>query len=255
MPHATLNPEPRPDRPADADAHRPRAVDRELAVLMRAVRSGDEIAWTRLVTRFDRGLRNIARTYRLSPSDIDDVMQATWLRLFKHVTKLRDPNAIAGWLATTTRRECLRKLQHPVREYPTDDPRLGDRAEFVGPEDELLAADRHAVLMRALETLPERQRQLMTALAEPDATYQSISRTLGSPSEASGPSGLGASPAWSTTPSCKAFGRVPVRRAQAVPRPAGAQRDPARPAHRDRVGGRAPGVRLRLGRDRVRDPR
>jgi RNA polymerase sigma factor (sigma-70 family) len=154
---------------------------------MRAVRSGDEIAWTRLVNRFERGLRNIARTYRLGPSDIDDVMQATWLRLFKHVTTLRDPNAIAGWLATTTRRECLRKLQHPVREYPTDDPRLGDRAEFVEPEDQLVAADRHAVLMRALESLPKRQRQLMTALTEPNATYQSVSRTLGMPVGSIGP--------------------------------------------------------------------
>jgi RNA polymerase sigma factor (sigma-70 family) len=154
---------------------------------MRAVRAGDDIAWTRLVKRFEPGLRKVARTYRLAPSDIDDVMQATWLRLFKHVEKIRNPNAVAGWLATTTRRECLRKLQHPVREYLTDDPRLGDRAEFVEPADELLAADRRAAVERALATLPERQRRLMLLLFRPDANYQSISRTLGMPLGSIGP--------------------------------------------------------------------
>jgi RNA polymerase sigma factor (sigma-70 family) len=121
------------------------------------------------------------------PSDIDDVMQATWLRLFKHVEKVRDSNAIAGWLATTTRRECLQKLQHPVRKYLTDDPRLGDRAEFVEPADELLAADRRAVVERVLTTLPERQRRLMLLRFRSDASYQSISRTLGIPVGSIGP--------------------------------------------------------------------
>jgi RNA polymerase sigma factor (sigma-70 family) len=154
---------------------------------MRAVSAGDENAWTRLVKRFEPDLRNIARTYRLAPTDIDDVMQATWLRLFKHVTKLREPNAVAGWLATTTRRECLRKLQTPMREHLTDDPRLGDRADFVEPADELLAAERRAVVTRVLETLPERQRRLMLLLFTPDASYQSISRTLGMPLGSIGP--------------------------------------------------------------------
>src|SRR3954469_18578496 len=40
-------------------------------------------------------------------------------------------------------------------------------------------------------------------------------------------------------------------RAQADCRPAGAQRDPARAAHRDRVGGPAPGLRLWLRGDGV----
>src|SRR3954451_15762271 len=39
----------------------------------------------------------------------------------------------------------------------------------------------------------------------------------------------------------------PLPRPKANPRPAGAQRDPARAAHRDRLGGPAPGLRLRLG--------
>jgi DNA-directed RNA polymerase specialized sigma24 family protein len=38
-------------------------------------------------------------------------MQATWLRLFKRIQRIRDPAAFGGWLATTTRRESMRLLQ------------------------------------------------------------------------------------------------------------------------------------------------
>jgi DNA-directed RNA polymerase specialized sigma24 family protein len=81
----------------------PYSDDRHLAQLVRALRAGDEIAWTRLVTRLDHGLRNIARSYRLTPTDIDDVMQATWLRVFRNIEQLHEATAIVGWLATTTR--------------------------------------------------------------------------------------------------------------------------------------------------------
>jgi RNA polymerase sigma factor (sigma-70 family) len=171
-----------------APARRRSAADAQLTALVRAVRAGDEIAWTRLVGQFDRGLRNIARTYRLAPTDIDDVMQATWLRLFKHVQHLHEPNAIAGWLATTTRRECLRLLQRPVREQLTGDERLRDRGELPGPEAALVAADRRAALARALATLPDRQRRLMTLLAaQPDTNYAAISRALDMPIGSIGP--------------------------------------------------------------------
>jgi len=59
----------------------------------------------RLIARHDRTLRRIARSYRLGPADVDDDVQVTWTRLYQHTDRLRDPNAVAGWLARTTRRE------------------------------------------------------------------------------------------------------------------------------------------------------
>lgn len=162
--------------------------DAELVALVHAARVGDGDAWRRLVERFDRRLRDIARSYRLAPVDVDDVMQATWLRLYRHIERVREPAAIAGWLATTTRRECLRLLQRPVQEELTDDPRLGDSPDPDGPEARLLAAERSAVLGRALATLPERHRRLMTLLAEestPD--YRHISASLEMPTGSIGP--------------------------------------------------------------------
>jgi RNA polymerase sigma factor (sigma-70 family) len=170
--------------------HTPRrgGSEREVVELVRAARTGDDRAWERLYDRFSPMLRGIARSYRLSPSDVDDVLQNSWLRLFDHIDRIREPTAVAGWLATTTRRECLRLLQLPMRESPTADPDSGSTSESSDPERELLAAEQRVILGRALATLPERHRKLMAMLvAQPDTDYEQLSTALAMPVGSIGP--------------------------------------------------------------------
>lgn len=162
---------------------------RELCELVKAARAGDARAWDRLHARFNPMLRRVAYSYRLSSSDVDDAVQATWLRLLSHIDRLRDPAAVGGWLATTVRRECLRLLQRPLREHVTDDPRPGDSVDvFADPARDLLEAERGVVLARALDTLPDRQRDLMLLLlTEPKMDYHAVSARLGMPRGSIGP--------------------------------------------------------------------
>lgn len=160
----------------------------QLVALLQAARGGDARAWERLHERLDPLVRGIARSFRLSPSDVDDVAQTTWLRLLSHVDRVREPAAVAGWLVTTARRECLRVLQTPMREWPTDDPELGEGSDLADPERELLASERRVVLGRALATLPSRHRQLMTLLVtEPTMDYHELSARLRMPIGSIGP--------------------------------------------------------------------
>ena len=166
----------------------PAQRDREIVTLVRAAQAGGDAAWARLVERFDRQVRGIARSYRLTPADVDDVTQSTYLRLFNNIAHLREPAALPGWLATTTRRESLRLLQLRSHEQLTDDPELGERADAEEPEARLLAAERHAALHRALAALPERHRRLMTMLAADSAVdYEQIGARLAMPKGSIGP--------------------------------------------------------------------
>src|SRR5215218_11036655 len=101
---------------------RPRMRPRDLGGLVRAAAAGDAEALERLVARFDRVLRGVTRSYRLSRWDADDVIQATWLQFMQHGRALREPEAVGGWLVTTARRQSLLTLQRHVRERLTDDP-------------------------------------------------------------------------------------------------------------------------------------
>lgn len=161
----------------------------DLFGLVQAACHGDNLAWTRLVGRYDGMLRAIARSYRLSPPDVDDAVQATWVQLYEHVDSIRDPGAVAAWLATTTRRQSLHVLQRRVREHLADDVAVGEAADAAEqPEYQALVSERRDALQRALRTLPTRERKLMQLLAtDPDPDYRRIAAALDMPVGSIGP--------------------------------------------------------------------
>jgi RNA polymerase sigma factor (sigma-70 family) len=158
----------------------------DVAALIHAARRSDEDAWTQLHQQFESTLRSIARSRGLSSHDVDDAVQNTWIKLHGCIDGIREPAAIAGWLATTVARESVRLLQTHVREVATDDPMLSSESQEDGPEVRLLERERHAVLTRALATLPDRQRRLMALIAR-DAIYEQIEATLNMPVGSIGP--------------------------------------------------------------------
>jgi RNA polymerase sigma factor (sigma-70 family) len=174
--------------PGSTTVRHPGADDRELVTLIFAARAGDQIAWTSLVRRFQHPLRDIARSYRLPPTDVDDVIQTSWLNLIQDIQHLRQPAAVAGWLATTTRRNAMRLRQSHAREELTDDPELGDRTDPNSAEVDILAAERREILGRAVATLPKRHGRLMRVLiAWPTLDYREVSELLSMPVGSIGP--------------------------------------------------------------------
>ena len=163
-------------------------IEPDLAALVRAGADGDTEALERLVTRFDRLLRGVTRSFGLSTWDADDVIQSTWLQFLQHGRALREPAALSGWLATTARRLSLRTLQRHVREQLTDDPCHFPVRDEVEPDDELLAAERRDALHGALSELPERHRSLMSMLVtSPQLSYEEVARRLAIPVGSIGP--------------------------------------------------------------------
>src|SRR3954470_19628135 len=168
--------------PGSARSSHPPRGDDQLIPLVRDARNGSSAAWAELVRRFEGHLRRVARSYRLPPADVDDVVQATWLALLLGIERLRGPAAIPGWLTITTRRNALRALQSGTREQLTEQPDLGDRPDLEGPEEHMLAAERRSVLAEAVAALPDRHRQVITVLAaSPSPKYDRIGEALSMP--------------------------------------------------------------------------
>jgi DNA-directed RNA polymerase specialized sigma24 family protein len=63
--------------------------------------------------RFAPLVWSICRRYRLADADAADAGQAVWMQLAGHIGQIRDPAALPGWLAATTRRECGRIARLP----------------------------------------------------------------------------------------------------------------------------------------------
>ena len=166
-------------------------ADPVVADLVTRAGNDDKQAWDELVERYSPLIWRICRRYRLGDADAEDAGQSVWLRLVDQLDKVRDPAALPGWLATTTRRECLRVLraaQGPLTAgYVLDAALLPDEQAGTA-EQELLVAECHAALREAFTHLPPEGQQLIALLvADPPVPYAEISARLGIPVGSIGP--------------------------------------------------------------------
>ncbi|MCW2610153.1 MAG: hypothetical protein QOC93_2562 [Actinomycetota bacterium] len=162
--------------------------DAPVAVLVARARAGEQTAWDALIDRYGPTVLAVCRRYRMSEADAADVRQTVWLTLLEKLPQLREPEALPGWLVTTTRRECLRVLQLGRRGISLSDRDVPDLSEDADVDRELLRAERHAALRAAFAELPSRCRQLLRmVMSSPPMPYEEISRTLGIPVGSIGP--------------------------------------------------------------------
>jgi RNA polymerase sigma factor (sigma-70 family) len=149
------------------------------------VREGDPAAWQELVDEFTPMMRRTAMSFRLGDADCSDVVQTVWMRLIEHLDTIRDGKRIAGWLATTTRRECLRVLRR--REVPAEHWALDHADRMEGPDQLVLDAEEVSLVREALTRLPERDQHLLSLVIVPSPDYTAVSESLGMPHGSIGP--------------------------------------------------------------------
>jgi RNA polymerase sigma factor (sigma-70 family) len=167
------------------------AREEETADWARRAASGDRTAWNALVDRFGGLVWAIARGSGLRPADAADVSQTVWLRLVEHLDRIENPGRVGAWLATTTKRECIRLRSRGDRQIPVGDAWLFDTEEEERPrpvDHGMLLRERDDLLRQAVAALPERARTLLTLLvAEPSLSYADVSSILEMPIGSIGP--------------------------------------------------------------------
>ena len=159
------------------------------ADLVRAAADGDRAAWDALVARFSGLVWAVTRGHRLQGEDAADVFQTTWLRLVEQLGRLREPDRVGAWLATTARRECLRVLRRSGRESLSG-PELLDAVPDDAPpvDDGLLRDERQRAVWQSLQTASPRCRRLLRVLsADPPLSYTEVAQVLEMPIGSIGP--------------------------------------------------------------------
>jgi len=157
--------------------------DPSVIALVARAGDGDQEAWNELIERYVPLVWSICARYQLSRQDIDDVGQSVWLLLVEQIGNLRQPAALPGWLATTTRHECLRILRaarrHDHAGLPPEEHMPPDPAATM-VEEEVIVAERDAALRAAFAELPQTCHELLSMLmSDPPPAYAEVSATLG----------------------------------------------------------------------------
>ncbi len=160
--------------------------------LLAACNRGETWAWEALVERYQRLVYTIPLRHGLAEDDAADVFQTVFALLVQHLPTIREPQGLAKWLITTTKRETWSLIHKRQRE-----PASEDLAGLAQPEQGQVAGDPHedalwieqALLRDALGRLGQRCRKLLWLLyyEGEELSYEEIGRRMGMPVGSIGP--------------------------------------------------------------------
>lgn len=159
------------------------------ADLMLRVSNGDPVAWGEILHRYGKLVSVTVRQFRLQDADALDAVQMTWLRLAENGHQVRCPERLAGWLATTARRECLsilRRATVAAHLRQLEPEAVADSAP--GPAQRVIDADTTRMLWTIVAELPPRRAALLRELfADHPRPYAEVARAAGIPIGGVGP--------------------------------------------------------------------
>ncbi len=174
----------REDRKADS----PEALDD--ARLVRAARKGDLAAFEQLVARYQR--RAMAVSYRLlnNRDDAMETVQDALLNAYEKLDTLKQPKRFGSWLLRiVSNRSLNRRRSRALRRKASLDAPTGDadddRDGYVvpsddpGPDEEAAAGDLKVQIERAIDELPEMQRQALILFSIEKMPQKDVAEILG----------------------------------------------------------------------------
>ncbi|WP_082373552.1 RNA polymerase sigma factor [Nocardia sp. NRRL S-836] len=189
-----------------------------IAALVSAAAEGDQGAWNEIVDRYTPLVVSVIYKHRLRPVDAADVNQTLWLRLVEQIGRLREPEALPGWIMTTTRNECLRVLRVQQRTHlydPLTESDALEPAEDAEVEADLLVVERRQALRDGFAELTEQCKRLLTKLmTDPPPSYQVVSEELAMPVGSIGPTRIRCLEKLRKTPAISAFLGSPSAKTQ-----------------------------------------
>jgi len=151
-------------------------VEASDAELVARCRRGDDAAWRELVARFSRYVYAICgQAFRLPEHDSEDVFQEVFAKVYEHLGRLRDDEAVRPWIAQLTRRACIDRLRAGARVEVTED------VEPDGVDETLEQLDEAMAVHDALATLDLNCREILDRFFARDESYRTIGTALGLP--------------------------------------------------------------------------
>lgn len=155
---------------------------------------GDREAFALLVKRYKKQVYNFVLRQLRTPALCEDVTQEVFMRLVQNAAEFKHEARFSTWLYAIARNLCidqLRRLQH--RRHPSLDQPLGDGdartlGDSIASDHHSASAERSAAssemqasILRAIESLPDDQREVFLLREIADLPFRDIAEITGVP--------------------------------------------------------------------------
>jgi RNA polymerase sigma factor (sigma-70 family) len=150
--------------------------------LVAACLEGDAQAWSALIGKYKRLIYSLPMRYRFSAEDAADIFQAVCVDLYRELPRLREVDALRGWIARVAANKCFHRRE-ALRREPVELDAV-PIAMIESGEDltaELERMEREELVRDALDALSPRCRELLRMLfyEDPPRPYEAVARSLG----------------------------------------------------------------------------
>ena len=144
---------------------------------------GAERAYTALVRHYAKTIYFHIRHLLFDHSQTDDLVQETFLKVWKNIHSFRGPGSIEGWLRRIATNEVLQHLRKTRTRISTVSNGMEDRdgVAHIEPQapDYWNAEEGEKRFLQAIEHLPEKQRLVFSMKYFGDITYAEMAEQLG----------------------------------------------------------------------------
>ena len=168
-------------------------VEREDDVkLIRKILSGDDAAFGILVEKYQKSIHALAWRKINDFHYAEEIMQDTFLKAYKKLPTLKNPNQFAGWLHVTANRLCIdwmrkqkRKQTQKLAMQSLEDTRLEEieKSSYTHHISEQRVTERveycHELVQKLLEKLPENERTVVTLYYLDEMSTKEIGEFMG----------------------------------------------------------------------------
>ncbi|GLH73993.1 DNA-directed RNA polymerase sigma-70 factor [Geothrix limicola] len=156
----------------------------EVLAWVEAAQRGDQNAFGSLVRLFSRDVYGKAFSILKNHQDADDVVQETFIRVFRALPGFRFESSFRTWLITITTRQALNYRERVTRDHESLDGPEGtlEHAALRVEETQiasLLDQEARRLLHEALPKLPKRQKEALTLKLQHDWKYEQIAQAMG----------------------------------------------------------------------------
>ena len=149
----------------------------ELIDLVRRAEAGEAPAQSELVRRYTRRVAGFVRAIIRQPEAVEDVTQIVFIKMFRRLSRLRDPAVFESWLFTLARNSGLDFIRR--RNCRPSTVAIDDEVyQIADPSTSSAAVEILAALDRALARLTPIDRGLVTQFVAGD-TYGEIAERTG----------------------------------------------------------------------------
>ena len=160
--------------------------------LVLACRRGDQLAWEKLIRRYQRLIYAIPLRAGLDDEQAAEIFQDVFTTFFQKLNDIEQPEKLHAWLVTTARRKTWRTISKAHGRSHTDTEAheaATVRDETPLPDEQLLLLEEQHRIRTAVSMLDERCQKLVQLLfyrTEP-SSYAEIAASLGIPEGSIGP--------------------------------------------------------------------